>query len=202
MKTAFYTLLIVLISACGLQTPLDSKYIDEIKAFQEEMNSEFKNPETSPLTEVDIQNFDKLDFYPIDKKYRVSAFFEINPKQEEIEIKTSTDRLPVYKKYGIAHFTIDGINLKINIYQNTELSKREEYKDHLFMLFTDNSSGKGSYGGGRYIDLKIPGGDTLIIDFNKSYNPYCTYNKKYSCPIPPEEDHFDLEIKAGIKDYH
>ena len=76
--------------------------------------------------------------------------------------------------------------------------------DHLFLPFTDNTNGVETYGGGRYIDLKIPAGNTINIDFNKAYNPYCAYSDKYSCPIPPPENHLDIEIKAGIKltDHH
>ena len=90
-----------------------------------------------------------------------------------------------------------------NIYKNIELSKREQYKDYLFMLFTDKTSGITSYGGGRYLDLRIPkNGNKLHIDFNKAYNPYCAYNHKYSCPIPSNDDYLDMEIKAGVKKWH
>jgi len=50
--------------------------------------------------------------------------------------------------------------------------------------------------------LKIPAGDELVIDFNQSFNPLCCYhNPKYSCPIPPEENHLQVKIKAGEKKY-
>lgn len=117
-------------------------------------------------------------------------------------MKTSTDRLPVYVKYGEAHFELDGKEVILNIYQNMNLVKKEEYKDYLFLPYKDLSNGKGSYGSGRYIDLNIPNGETIILNFNKSYNPYCAYNYKYSCPVPPQENHLDLEILAGVKAFH
>jgi uncharacterized protein (DUF1684 family) len=174
-------------------------YIAEIKAWQEELNREFADTSESPLTAEDRARFHGLDFYPIDIRYRVTARFERTPDENQFGMKTTTERRPVYVRYGIAYFKLFDKNLKINIYQNIHLSKNEKYKDYLFMLFTDLSSGKESYAGGRYIDLRIPEGDSIIIDFNKAYNPYCAYNHKYSCPIPPEEDHFDLEIRAGCK---
>lgn len=56
-----------------------------------------------------------------------------------------------------------------------------------------------TYGGGRYIDLNIPAGKTIIIDFNKAYSPSCAYNYNYSCPIPPKENDLDIAITAGVK---
>ena len=52
------------------------------------------------------------------------------------------------------------------------------------------------------IELKYPENGKIIIDFNQSYNPYCAYNHKYSCPIPPKENFIDIEIKAGVKKFH
>ena len=69
----------------------------------------------------------------------------------------------------------------------------------MFLPFMDHTNGSASYAGGRYIDLRIPEGDTLIIDFNKAYNPYCAYDEKYSCPIVPSENYLDLEVEAGVK---
>ncbi|MEN9982014.1 MAG: hypothetical protein RL542_1801, partial [Bacteroidota bacterium] len=118
------------------------------------------------------------------------------------EMKTSTDRKPVYVKYGEAHFTIDGQSFKLNIYRNIELSKKEQYKDYLFLPFSDLTCGNESYIGGKYIDMKIPKGDTIVIDFNTSYNPYCAYSPKYSCPKVPLENDLKIEIRAGVKKFH
>jgi uncharacterized protein (DUF1684 family) len=72
----------------------------------------------------------------------------------------------------------------------------------LFLPFLDNTNGDTTYGGGRYIDLRIPEGDTIEIDFNKAYNPYCAYNSRYSCPIVPRENYLDTNIEAGVKKFH
>ena len=75
------------------------------------------------------------------------------------------------------------------------------YEDYLFLPFLDNTNGETSYGGGRYVEGRIPEGDILVIDFNKAYNPYCAYNEKYSCPIVPRENSVDENIEAGVKAY-
>ena len=140
--------------------------------------------------------------------YFVSSFPENDrmaqrfPRTKISKMKTSTDRLPTYVKYGELTFSLEGKELKLNIYQNIELVKKKEYKDHLFLPFSDLTSGHETYIGGRYIDLKIPKGDTIAIDFNQAYNPYCAYNHKYSCPIVPLENDLQIEIKSGVKKFH
>ena len=77
----------------------------------------------------------------------------------------------------------------------------DDYEDYLFLPFLDETNGLESYGGGRYINVRIPEGDTMIIDFNKSYNPFCAYNDKYSCPIVPRENYLKTRIEAGVKGF-
>ncbi|MDO3384294.1 DUF1684 domain-containing protein, partial [Gilvimarinus sp. SDUM040013] len=104
---------------------------------------------------------------------------------------------------GVASFTLKGKKFKLNIYQNQSLITSPEYKNHLFLPFNDLTNNTTSYEGGRYIDLEIPPAKSkiIIIDFNKAYNPYCAYNHKYSCPIPPADNFLDIEINAGVKKY-
>ena len=166
------------------------------------MNLEFKNPEESPLTKEGIDIFESLDFYKIDEKYNVKAKLVRTPFNPVFGMKTTTSRLPKYKKYGVATFYIDGKEFKLNVYQNQSLLAQKDLEDYLFIPYTDLTSGNDSYSGGKYIDLRIPKGDVLIIDFNKSYNPYCAYNHKYSCPIPPKENFLNIRIEAGVKAYN
>jgi uncharacterized protein len=88
------------------------------------------------------------------------------------------------------------------VYQYMKLINVEKYKNDLFLPFTDLTTGKQTHGGGRFLDLKIPDNDEIIIDFNKAYNPLCAYgNPKYSCPIPPKENYLEIKIKAGERKY-
>ncbi|MAE85990.1 MAG: hypothetical protein CMB80_24855 [Flammeovirgaceae bacterium] len=172
---------------------------EEIKKWQTELNEEFANPEESPLEKKDLKKFKSHDFFPINENWRIEASFEFTPFQKPFTIPTTTDRLPVYVQYGIARFDIDGQSFEFPIYQNLELREQEEYKDYLFAPFTDHTNDFETYGGGRYIDLRIPKGDSIILDFNKAYNPYCAYSGRYSCPIPPAENDLALQIEAGVK---
>lgn len=170
--------------------------------YQQNLNKEFADSTSSPLAEEDLKVFKSLDFYPIDNKYIVEANFVKAKREKVFEMKTTTTRLPKYKKYGELHFTLEGKTFKLNIYQNIDLSKKPGFKDYLFLPFTDLTCGKESYIGGRYLDARIPKKDVMILDFNKAYNPYCAYNHKYSCPLVPLENDLNIEIKAGVKKFH
>ena len=199
MRMLFILFLLVQLNLGFGQEKFD---VSAVAKFQKELNTEYTDAKTSPLTAEDLAEFKTLDFYPIDGKFFVTAEFVRTENEQPFEMKTSTDRKPLYVKYGELSFTIDSQELKLNVYKNIELSKKEEYKDYLFLPFSDLTSGKESYIGGKYIDLKIPKGDTIVIDFNTSYNPYCAYNHKYSCPKVPLENDLDIEIKAGVKKFH
>ena len=177
-------------------------YIKEIQTFQLEMNQDFADSAKSPLSIDHRKAFKQLDFFPVDSAFRIEAEFIRTPFEIPFPMKTTTSRAPMYVKYGEAVFTLNKVKCKLSIYQNLELIKKEGYLDYLFLPFTDATNGDESYGGGRYIDLRIPEKGTITIDFNKAYNPYCAYNHKYSCPIPPGENNLQLEIKAGVKKYH
>ncbi len=191
----------VLLLIISLPFAAFAQSVKDVKKFQKKINKEFKDPQESPLTVKDRANFKRLDFFPINKELIIKADFKRTPNSLPFKMKTTTDRLPVYEKFGEAHFEIEGEKFVLNIYQNRSLREKEAYKNYLFLPFTDETNGKESYGGGRYIGLEIPESNTILIDFNQAYNPYCAYNYKYSCPIPPKENHLAIEINAGVKNF-
>jgi len=201
MKHTLLILLILFSSCCFVTAQTNEKIIAEIEEYQASENEKFGNPETTILEPKDLRKFKGLDFYQIDLNYRVEAEFVRTPNENPFLMPTSTDRLPEYVKYGEAHFVIGNKKLKLNLYQSTTPSEDPKYIDYLFLPFTDLTSGDGSYGGGRFLDTYIPKGETIVLDFNKAYNPYCAYNKGYSCPIPPAENDLLVRIEAGVKDF-
>jgi len=150
------------------------------------------------LKSDEIQNFGGLDYFDFDTTFQITARF-IKSKGKKFEMPTSTDRLPVYRRYGIIEFEIGIDTFSLELYQNIALKKEKEFKDHLFIPFRDGTSRFETYGGGRYLDVNIPEGNTIEIDFNLAYNPYCAYSHRYSCPIPPEVNTLSAPIKAGEK---
>ena len=176
-----------------------SDKLAEILKFQQELNAEFKDPETSPLADRFRIDFETLDFFAPDTNYVIEAEFIRTPEALPFSMPTTTDRESTEVLYGIAKFWLNGEERQLEIYQTPELITQEKYKDYLFLPFTDATNGNETYGGGRYLDLRIPEGNTIVLDFNKAYNPYCAYNKKYSCPLVPSINNLDTEVRVGVK---
>ncbi|MGB5500034.1 MAG: DUF1684 domain-containing protein [Maribacter sp.] len=213
MKKVLFVSFVLLVVLCCKQgkkyhdeKKMETAYVSEhtlkdILNFQSKLNDEFKNPETSPLPDRYRKEFESLDFFQPDTSYVVRAKFVLTPEALPFLMPTTTDRKSEEVVYGIAHFKLNGKEHQLEIYQNRKLMLDEEFKDYLFLPFSDHTNGKESYAGGRYIDLSIPKTDSIVIDFNKAYNPYCTYNKKFSCPIVPSVNALDISILAGVKDF-
>ena len=169
--------------------------------WQQKMNADFKDATKSPLKAKDLKVFKRLDFFSIDSIFAVEAILNRTPESEWFNMKTTTGTLRKERIYGILNFELKDRKFQLNVYQGEEVIQEEDYKDYLFLPFLDNTNGTSSYAGGRYIDLRIPQGNTIELDFNKSYNPYCAYNDKYSCPIVPRSNYLDIKIEAGTKNY-
>ena len=167
--------------------------------FQRELNAEYKDATSSPLKDKDRKTFKGLDFFKFDSTYVVKAHLKRTPDTEWFDMKTTTSRVSPERIYGILTFELKGQTYTLNVYQGKDIMKREGFEDYLFLPFIDDTNGEETYGGGRYIDLRIPEGDTIEIDFNKAYNPYCAYNEKYSCPIVPRVNYLALNVRAGVK---
>jgi uncharacterized protein (DUF1684 family) len=145
-----------------------------------------------------------MDFYPIDRRYEVVADFERVRNGKWFSMETSGSSKQTFRVYGIVRFKINDSVISLNLYQSQMLMAVPEYKDNLFLPFTDLTSGDETYAGGRYIDLTFNDiiGNKVLIDFNKAYNPYCAYvTGKYNCPIPPRENNMKVAIRAGEKIY-
>ena len=198
MKTnsIFYGVLILLIFI-GCQS--QKRPIKSQSEFQKQQNSFFKDASKSPLKPKDLKVFEGLDFFPIDSLFVVEAQLQRTPNTPFFDMKTTTKRVTRERVFGVLSFTINNESYTLNVYQGAPESDSESESDYLFLPFLDATNGTETYGGGRYIDLTIPEGNQMTVDFNKSYNPYCAYNEKFSCPIVPRENYLSLKINAGIK---
>lgn len=196
MKTIFR---IIIALICFSSCSQDKRPIMGDTKFQRELNAEFKDASKSPLKNKDRKNFEGLDFFKVDSTYVVKARLELTPDSQWFNMRTTTSRVTKERVFGILHFELKGKPYQLNVYQGAETMEKEGMEDYLFLPFLDETNSFESYGGGRYLDLRIPQGDTIIIDFNTAYNPFCAYNEKYSCPIVPRENYLKTRVEAGVK---
>ena len=199
MKKLVLIFNLLLILSCNSQ---DKRALVGETEYQQKLNASYKDASKSPLKKKDLKNFKGLDFFPIDSTFIVTAKLIRTENALTFEMATTTDRKPLYKEFGKLNFTLKGKDLELTIYKSQDDLRDEKYKDYLFLPFTDNTSGNESYGGGRYMDVMITDiseENIVTLNFNNTYNPYCAYNNRYSCPLTPRKNHLDVAIKAGIK---
>ena len=177
----------------------DTALLNDTKRFQSELKTEYNDPYKTPLSAKAKKSFKGIHFYPFNAKYIVTAKFVRTPNEKSFQMSTSGGSRNTYVKYAEVFFAIDGKQYKLGVYQSQDLIKSSDYKDYIFIPFTDATSGNETYEGGRYIDLNIPQGNTIVINFNKAYHPYCAYTDGYNCPIPPQENTLPVKIEAGVK---
>ncbi|MCB9240399.1 MAG: DUF1684 domain-containing protein [Flavobacteriales bacterium] len=192
-------ILFLLISTLSLSA-MGQSYAEMISAYRDSIDQRFADSSTSILTPETRQQFTGLDYFVPHDSFNIPAKFKRVRCGRTFKMQTSTDRLPIYKVYGVVRFELNDTIRQLTVYQSMDPRIREAYPDHLFCPFKDLTNGVETYGGGRYLDLsKKALKSNPTIDFNKAYNPYCAYNYKYSCPIPPVENHLKIRIEAGVK---
>ncbi|MCZ2084647.1 MAG: DUF1684 domain-containing protein [Flavobacteriales bacterium] len=197
MKNILILLISFLAISCVSQ-PAEKETAD-IKKFQNQLNAEYRNPKKTPLRGSNFSDFKEHPFFPINLKYKIAAKFTKTENAQSFELPTSSGKTRTYREFGKATFVLEGQELTLTLYQNLALIKKNKYKDHLFLPFRDATNSIETYGGGKYMDLKIPTGEVIVLDFNKSYQPYCAYNAfDYNCPIVPAENILPIRIEAGV----
>jgi len=194
MKYLLFALLLISLNGFG------QDYKAQIDGFRKKYMDDFLTDQSSPLKKDDLQY---LRFYDADSTYRVTAKEEILLNEPGFIMPVFSGTGREYVRYATLKFTLKGKPMQLTVYRNTALTKMPEYTDYLFLPFTDDTNGTDTYGGGRYIDLRE--GDfkanSVVIDFNKAYNPYCAFSGGYACPKPPDENHLSIAIQAGEKQF-
>ena len=166
---------LLLLCICSVPAVAQSDSLEAVAAiseFQRELNEEYKDRSKSPLDPDDFSKFQGHEFFPINLDFRVRAKLTVTEGTPFFAMKTTTSRLTTERVYGHVAFILAGKEFRLPVYQSKDLMQTDEYADYLFFPFSDATNGRQTYGGGRYIDLRIPReGDSITIDFNKAYNP-------------------------------
>jgi uncharacterized protein (DUF1684 family) len=171
----------------------DNSYVRQIRKEREKKDKDFKYADWSPLTEEQRKTFAKLDYFEPTLQYKVSAKMVLSNNDTVFKMMTSANEIRRFYKYAQLEFNIDNKPCQLLLLKSAEPTSPNYY----FLPFKDLTTGVSTYGTGRYIDVEPPKTNTIEIDFNKAYNPYCAYNEAYSCPLPPSENTLKVNILAG-----
>ncbi len=178
---------------------IDAKFLSDhekaVAEWRKERDEFLKTHQRSPLTPEDKKRFKHLSYYSFNPKYlftgKIERFsFNINNPNYYATFLTNKGTNKRYIRYGRFHFNLDGKDHTVELYKSI-------LSDSLFIPFKDQTNGKETYEGGRYLDTEIEAGYEMILDFNMAYYPACAYNEKFVCALPPKENMFDFPIPAG-----
>ena len=176
---------------------MSERRVHEIEGIREEKDSYFGSEPDSPIPEQERTRFRGLKYFPQSSDYRVKARLTKSDKPEVVTMTTSKGTIRPYLKYGVFSFELQGKKLQLHAYKAAD----DPHDQSLFVPFADETSGKETYGAGRYLDIEESHGDDYVLDFNLAYNPYCEYNENYVCPFPPKDNRLPVAIKAGERNY-
>ena len=161
--------------------------------FHKDKDDFFKNDPQSPLTAEQKRAFAGLIYYPENPALRLELPLEAAAAPTPVILPTSTGEVREYMHVGQVRFDVSGQQAVLQIY-------RDDYG--YFLPFVDATAPDETYGAGRYLEPHDLGDGTLQVDFNLAYNPYCAYNERWSCPLPPQENRLKVRIAAGEKKFH
>jgi len=165
----------------------------DLERFRIEKDDFFRSGNQSPLTEEQKRTFAGLNYFP----ERPSLRFELNLERvtspSQVILVTSTGEKREYIQIGQIRFSVAGVEAVLQVYE-------DDYG--YFLPFVDSTAPEETYGAGRYLEPHELRSDVLYVDFNLAYNPYCAYNERWSCPLPPSANRIDVRIEAGEKKFH
>jgi len=158
----------------------------------------FKSGSGSPIPPQDRASFRGLEYFPIDPGLRFTVRLQRYSSPKQVRLGTNTGEIRSGLRYGYFDFRIGDRDCRLRVYRLDDTPGPAPY---LFIPFRDATSGRESYGAGRYMDLNENTAGIYELDFNRAYNPFCAYNNEFSCPLPLEENTLKVAIRAGEKDY-
>ncbi|WP_027481923.1 DUF1684 domain-containing protein [Deinococcus pimensis] len=169
-------------------------HLSDILDFRRRKDEHFRTP-NSPLSPQDRATFTGLAYYPPDPAWRVTAPVERAGDGSLVDLATTTGEPRAFALWGHADLAVPGGPVRLALYA----PPGDERPARLFVPFRDATSGRETYGAGRYVEADVVG-DHVIVDFNLAYHPYCAYGEGWTCPLPPAENWLTVPVTAGERD--
>jgi uncharacterized protein (DUF1684 family) len=168
----------------------------ELRAKREEKDDFFAEHPQSPIPPEERDAFEGLSYFPPDPDYRVEATVTVHDEPEPVEMETTAETVVRYLRVVTFAFDIGGDTYTLAGYR-----QERDDSNTLFVPFRDKTTGQQTYHGGRYMELEpdqeLADSDTVTLDFNLAYTPFCAYSDTFACPLPPEENWLEIPIEAG-----
>lgn len=218
MSLIFLPMLILLSSCKRNEHRLSLSEADSIAivrdnlAHRAEVEDFMRSSRDSPFAKDSTIRFHGLHWFPINPFFKGRSILHQYESPETVSVYGTKGEERKNLRYGFFEFSVPDENgtpksIRINVYKFTPYDKKryELYRNNLSLWFTDKTTGKETYGVGRYIELGEENPDAnfiYTIDLNKAFNPYCAYSDLFSCAIPRKEDRLDIALRVGEMKYH
>ena len=179
--------------ACGGETASDAY---EQAVMQDRVERDMQMREKESVLPPDRRDaFRGLDFYEIDPTYRFEVPLQRSASPDTVTIAESTGGIRPQVRVGRVAIPFPDGRDTLVVFEGESDSPR----GRLWIPFADSTNGQTTYEAGRYVDLEPTSADSVVVDFNRAYNPTCTYNPEFACPLPPAENRVDGPVPAGEK---
>jgi uncharacterized protein len=188
IRGAVFLLLSLALAGCSGEVP----YEEEIAAWRAEKDQYMRSSD-SPVEAAERRNYPPLTYYPVQQDYRVPASLTLVESRDVLELPTSQNLRRQMRRVGYLDFRLKGESLRLTAFADAN----EPDMRRLFVPFGDLTNADETYKGGRYMDLQRTGTGIYDLDFNRAYLPFCVYNPKYDCPLPPRENRLKAPVRAG-----
>jgi uncharacterized protein (DUF1684 family) len=187
-------------STIGTNADAQARHRRAIEVHRRVTDAAFRSPISSPLLAADFEQFDGLNYFPIDGRYARFAQFTSRPGSDIFELPTFNGDRQRYVEFGRLSFcAFSGPDATLMLYQRQD--RGDAGKLTVIAPFRDTTNGVDTYSGGRYLKFLLPLSDPPQIDFNRAVNPFCAYNPNLPCPIPPKANWLPFPVAAGEKGY-
>ncbi|MDZ7626540.1 MAG: DUF1684 domain-containing protein [Ignavibacteriaceae bacterium] len=207
-KTSYGLVVILFLTLLLTEACKENRNDDpEMKAYIENLIKERKEKDyslqfdlNSPFNRDTTISFKPLNYYEPNPDFIFKSKLIVYDIQDTVAILGTRGETRPAILLGYLELKKDKKVHKINVYKSFDRMGEPYYS----IWFTDRTTGKDTYGVGRYLDFELNDHPEFVytIDFNKAYNPYCAYSALFTCPIPRVEDYIDMEIEAGEKNFH
>jgi hypothetical protein len=131
----------------------------------------------------------------VDTTYRYVVPLRRRPEPDTVMLAENTGRIQPQVRLGHVTVSLPGGEARLTVFKG----EGDDPRGRLWIPFADATNGDETYEAGRYVDLTRTKGDSVIVDFNRAYNPTCVYNPDFACPLPPEQNRVAVRIPAGEK---
>lgn len=200
LAAALPLLLAAVLAGCGAPEAPEALPMAALRsewvALTESRNALFRS-EQSPLPAADRAAFEGLRYFPYDTSLVFAVALEPDLAGDTTYLSTTVGPPRPYVRYGQFAFGVDGRTHRLGVYKAAYPTPVSP----LFVPFLDATSGRESYAAGRYLEFRETADGRYVLDFNHAYQPYCAYDTRFSCPLPPEENRLPFAVRAG-EQYH